>query len=159
MKDKYFQWLYQNKVYLNLTKFKSSSLVVCGFLVGAHPGHLRREDAEVEFCERLGLAPDYPFQLNSRTIWVPTQAEKDSGRYSFPAVVVETSAKEAKHIRAAFFGLPKPADAVVAYPYTGPYQFVPMLQSKEWPFTKTFQLAKIHVKLCQNYKVIYLQNL
>jgi len=41
MKDKYFQWLYQNKVYLNLTKFKSSTLVVCGFLVSAHPGHLR----------------------------------------------------------------------------------------------------------------------
>jgi hypothetical protein len=33
-----------------------------------------------------------------------------------------------------------------------------MLQSKEWPIVKIFQLAKVHVKLCQNYRVIYIQN-
>jgi hypothetical protein len=41
MKDPYFQWLSKAKVYINLAKFKSATLVVCGFFVGAHPGHLR----------------------------------------------------------------------------------------------------------------------
>jgi hypothetical protein len=78
MKDPYFQWLHQTKVYLNLTKFKSATLIVCGFLVGAHPGHLRREDAEEELCKRLNLQENFPFQLTARTISVP----KDSGKMS-----------------------------------------------------------------------------
>jgi hypothetical protein len=142
MKDKYFQWLYQNKVYLNLTKFKSSTLVVCGFLVSAHPGHLRREDAEVEFRKRLGLAPDYPFQLNSRTISVPTQADKDSGRYSFPTVVVETSTKEAKHIREAFFGLPKPADAVVSLSIYGAISVCTYVAIQRMAFYQDFPIGQ-----------------
>jgi hypothetical protein len=49
MQDDYSQWLHWNKVYLNMAKFKCDTLVVCGFLVGAHPGHLRREDTEQEY--------------------------------------------------------------------------------------------------------------
>jgi hypothetical protein len=40
MQDPYFQWLNQHKVYIYLTKLKSATLVICGFFVGAHPGHL-----------------------------------------------------------------------------------------------------------------------
>jgi hypothetical protein len=40
MKEPYIQWLHKAKKYLNLAKFKSATLVVYGFLVGAHPGHL-----------------------------------------------------------------------------------------------------------------------
>jgi hypothetical protein len=147
MKEPYFQWLHQSKVYLNLTKFKSDTLVVCGFLLGAHPGHLRREDAEKELLQRLTLDTDFPFQLSSRTISVPFDNSKDAKRYSFPAVAVETSSRQAKHLREAFFSQPKPEVAKVKYPYTGLYQFVPMLQSKEWPTVKIFQLAKVHVKI------------
>jgi len=159
MRDPYFQWLHLNKIYLNLAKFKSATLIVCGFLVGAHPGHLRREDAEKELQQRLGLTEEFPFQLSSRTISVPKTANKSAEKYSFPAVAIETSARYAKQLREAFFTQPKPSEAAVKYPYTGPYQFVPMLQSKEWPVLKIYQLAKVHVKLCDNLKVIYVQNL
>jgi len=89
MKEPYFQWLQKAKVYLNLAKFKSATLVVCGFLVGAHPGHLRREDAERELRERLQLSDDFPFQLSSRTISVLKDSSKEAERYSFPAVACE----------------------------------------------------------------------
>jgi hypothetical protein len=159
MKDPYFQWMHKTKVYLNLVKFKSATLVVCGFLVGAHPGHLRREDAEKELQLRLRLEGDFPFQLSSRTISVFKDASKNAERYSFHAVAVEMSARQAKLLREAFFSQPKPKDAAVHIPYTGPYQFVLTLQSKEWTVQKIFQLAKVHVKLCDNMKVIYIQNL
>jgi hypothetical protein len=105
-----------------------SFVFFCALLVGAHHGHLHRNDAESELCERLQLPTDFPFQLSSRTITVPKDAAKQSEHYSFPAVSVETSARQAKRLREAFFAQPKPADAAVAFPYTGPYQFVPMLQ-------------------------------
>jgi hypothetical protein len=159
MKDPYFQWLHKNKIYLNLAKFKSATLVVCGFLVGAHPGHLRREDAEVELRNRLQLSAEFPFQLSSRTISVPRDSSKNPERFSFQAVAVETSTNHAKQLREAFFSQPKPVESAKYFPYTGPYQFVPMLQSKEWPVWKIFQLAKVHVKLCGNLEVIYVQNL
>jgi hypothetical protein len=82
-----------------------------------------------------------------------------SERYSFPAVAIETSAKYSKQVREAFFSQPKPTDATKEFPYTGPYQFVPALQLKEWPITKIFQPAKVLVKICQNLKVIYIENL
>jgi hypothetical protein len=159
MQDPYFQWLHQNKVYLNMAKFKSATLVVCGFLVGAHPGHFRRDDAEKELRVRLQLPEDFPFQLSSRTITVPKESTKESQRYSFPAVALETSARQAKKLREAFFALPAPAKAKAEYPYTGGYQFVPTLQSKEWPLHKIYQLAKVHVRICDTLKVIHIQNL
>ena len=98
MKDPYFQWLQQAKVYLNLTKFKSDTLVLCGFLLGAHPGHLHREDAEKEMKCRLEISDDFPFQLSSRTISDPIDSSKISQKYSFPAVAVETSVRQAKSL-------------------------------------------------------------
>jgi hypothetical protein len=131
VQDEYFQWLHANNVYLNLTKFKTDTLVVSGFFVGAHPGHLRREDARQELRARLNLPPEFQFQLSSRTISVPML--NGTNRYSFPAVAIETSARLGKHLREAMFSLPKPSDAKRQYPYTGIYQFVPVLTSKEWP--------------------------
>jgi hypothetical protein len=159
MKDPCFQWLSKAKVYLNLAKFKSATLVVCGFFVGAHPGHLHQEDAEAEICSRLQLPDDFPLQLSSRTISVPKDTGKDAERYSFPAVAIETSTRQAKHLREAFFAQPKPAEAKQKYPYTGPYQFVPLFPSKEWSVYKIFQLARVHVKICDDLKAIYIQNL
>jgi hypothetical protein len=142
MKEPHFQWLHQSKVYLNLAKFKSDTLVMCGFLLGAHPGHFRCEDAEKEFSSRLELSSDFPFQLSSRTISVPIDNSKDASRYSFPAVAVETSACQSKHLREAFFSQPKPDESKIKFPYTGLYQFVPMLQSKEWPVVKNTSWQK-----------------
>jgi hypothetical protein len=118
VQDEYFQWLHNNKVYLNLTKFKTDTLVICGFFVGAHPGHLRREDAESEIRTRLNLPPEFQFQLSSRTISVPISTSKTE-RYSFPAVAIESSARLAKRLRESMFSLPKPSEATNNYPYTG----------------------------------------
>jgi hypothetical protein len=65
----FFNWLCLNKVYLNQTKFKTSSLVPCGFLLGAHPGHMRRDEAESELGVSLGFPAkeELPFQLSSRS--------------------------------------------------------------------------------------------
>jgi hypothetical protein len=82
--------------------------------VGAHPGHLRREDAEQELRARLNLPPDFQFQLSSKTISVPMP--NGTNRYSFPAVAIETSARLGKRLREAMFSLPKPSDAKRQYP-------------------------------------------
>jgi hypothetical protein len=90
---------------------------------------------------------------------VQKDSGKDAEKYSFPAVAVETSTRQAKRLREAFFAQLKPADAKHMFPYTGPYQFVPLLPSKKWSVHKIFQLAKVHVRICDNLKAIYIQNL
>jgi hypothetical protein len=80
-------------------------------------------------------------------------------KYSFQAIAVDTAVTHSRHIQEAFFSLPKPAVAQQLYPYPGPYQFVPLLVSKEWSTQKIFQLAKVHVRICQNLKVIHIENL
>ncbi len=149
-KSTYFTWLKECKVYLNHTKFKTDTLVACGFLVGAHPGHLRRDEAEVELRVSLDADPDkFPFQLSSRSISVPVK-EGDPSRYSFQAIVVETSTQLASTIWEKFYELDQPAKAQAIYPYTGMYQFVPLLKSKEWPVDKIYKLARLHVNLIES---------
>ena len=149
----------ESKVFLNYTKFKTETLVPIGFLVGAHPGHLRRDEAEEELRGSLGLSEgELPFQLTSRTISVPIQ-EGGTQRYSFQATVIETSVEQANKLRECFYQLSKPAEAPNAYPYTGQYQFVPLLKSKEWTIQKIYQLAQFHVSIINNLKTIYLVNL
>jgi hypothetical protein len=59
-------------------------------LVGAHPGHFRRNKAEEELHGSLGIEPEeIPFQLSARTISVPLQ-EGDPIRFSFQVVIVKT---------------------------------------------------------------------
>jgi hypothetical protein len=95
-KSTYFNWLRNNNVFLNQTKFKTSTLVACGFLVGAHPGYLRRDEAEQELRVSLQLQQEdskaeeenIPFQLSSRTTTVAIQ-DGEKERYEFQAIVVE----------------------------------------------------------------------
>jgi hypothetical protein len=155
----FFSWLRLNNVYLNQTKFQTSTLVACGFLVGAHPGYTRRDHAEEELYLRLRMdAEDIPYQLTARTISVPL-AEDNPGKFSFQAVVVETSAKHAATLRERFYSLDHPAKAQQQFPYTGKYQFVPILKSKEWTIQKILRLAKLHVKLISDLKPIFIVNL
>ncbi len=71
-KNPYFTWLKAHRVFLNYTKFKTDTLVACGFSVGAHPGFMRRDKAEEEICGSLGFDKDEAnFQLSSRYISVP----------------------------------------------------------------------------------------
>jgi hypothetical protein len=73
-RSKYFAWMRENKVFLNYTKFKMETLVPTDFLVGAHPGHLHCDEAEVELRCSLGLSEgELSFQITSHTITVPTQ--------------------------------------------------------------------------------------
>lgn len=82
MKGEYFQWLHRQKVFLNQTKFKTDTLVACGFFLGAHPGHLHWDEAEQELQEWLQLDQDMLFQLSSRTVTVPIDHGKHEW-YSF----------------------------------------------------------------------------
>jgi hypothetical protein len=156
----FFNWLRLNKVFLNQTKFKASSLVPCGFLLGAHPGYLRRDEAEEELRQGLGYTQDeeLPFQLSSRTVSVPIQDDKQD-RYAFQAVVVETSTQQAATLREKFFSMGHPTQVLDRLPYTGKYQFVPFLKTKEWTVTKILSLAKLHVRIVQELRPIFLANL
>jgi hypothetical protein len=157
--SKYFTWLKECRVFLNQTKFKTDNLVACGFLVGAHPGYLRRDEAEEELKASLDInSASLPFQLSSRSISVPVK-EGELGRYSFQAVVIETSTRNAAAVREKFYELDNPTKTQEVYPYTGMYQFVPLIKSKEWPISKIFQLAQLHVSIVENLRPLYLANL
>lgn len=113
---KFFRWLVVNKVFINYTKFKTSTLVPCGFLHGAHPGFLCHDEAELELCQSLHISPDkLPFQLSSRTISIPIFDGKPE-RFDFQAVVVE--AKDAAQLREHFYSLADPLQACNVFPYT-----------------------------------------
>jgi hypothetical protein len=158
-KSRYFAWLTDNRVFLNYMKFKTETLVPCGFLVGAHPGHHRHLEAELELQASLGLeAEEIPFQLSSRSVSVPIK-EDDIRRYSFNAVVVETSTKNAARLREWFYELQDPRDALTSYPYTGIFQFVPMVKSSDWPISKILQLAQLHSSIADDLKPIHVHNL
>jgi hypothetical protein len=125
----YFGWLRTNNVYLNQAKFKTSTLVPCGFLVGAHPGFIRRDEAESEIYTHLMTDSDtLPFQLTARTISVPIHDGKPE-KYTFQAVVVETAVNQAAALKESFYKLANPLTAHLVHPYTGKYPFVPLLQS------------------------------
>jgi hypothetical protein len=158
-KGEYFQWLHHQKVYLNQMTFKTDTLVACGFLVGAHPGHLRRDEAEQELQASLQTTPEeLPFQLTARTISVPVH-ENQPERYSFHAVVVETSISHVAPLKEKFYNLGHPSIAKQKFPYTGQNQFVPLLHTKEWTVTKIYKLAQVHVKIINDLCSIFIANL
>jgi hypothetical protein len=106
-KGDYFQWLNGNKVFLNQIKFKTDTLVACGFLVGAHPRHFRRDKAEHEIKLKLQLGDDLPFQLSARVISAPMEPSRQD-KFAFQAIVIETAMMHARMLREAFFALPNP---------------------------------------------------
>jgi hypothetical protein len=133
----------KGRVFLNQTE----TLVACGYLLGAHPGHLHRDKVEEELWGNLSLEPnELNFQLSSRSISVPIK-EGEPGRYSLHVVVVETASKDAAALRERFYERQHPDKARDIYPYTGVNQFIPMVKSKEWPTAKIYQLAQLHVSL------------
>jgi hypothetical protein len=81
-----------------------------------------------------------PFQLSSRTISVAYQEGKPE-RYSFQAVIIETSTKHAATLKERLFAL-DPTMGRTEFPYSGKYPFIPLLKSQEWSITKIYQLAR-----------------
>lgn len=69
---------------------------------------------------------------------------------------METSTSQASSLREKFFSLSPPDIAQERYPYTGRYQFVPFLKTTEWTVQKIYNLAKLHVKLVQDLRSIFL---
>jgi hypothetical protein len=158
-KSRYFAWLTDNRVFLNYTKFKTETLVPCGFLVGAHPGYLRRNEADEELHASLGLDPgEIPFQISARSVSVPIK-EDDTRQYTFNAVIIETSTKYAARLRECFYVLQDPTKATESYPYTGLYQFVPMVKSADWLVAKIYQLAHLHSSIIDDLKPIYVHHI
>jgi hypothetical protein len=80
-------------------------------------------------------------------------------RFSFHAIVVETSSKDASRLCERFYKLKHPSVAMIDYPYIGNYQFVPLLQSKEWSIQKIYNLACLHVATVENLRTLYINNL
>lgn len=105
-------------MHLNQTTFKTDTLVACGFLVGAHPGHLHCDEAERELRTSLQLENNFPLQLSARTTTILIVLGKPE-KFSFQAVVIETPINHAEQLREQFYLLPKPAVAHGLYPYTG----------------------------------------
>jgi hypothetical protein len=99
-----------------------------------------------------------PFQLSSRSISVPI-TETNPSRYSFQAIIVETSTSHVQQLREKFYQLAHPSKAKIDYPYTGMYPFVPLLKSKEWPISKIYQLAQVRVKIIDDLRTLYVTNL
>jgi hypothetical protein len=58
-----------------------------------------------------------------------------------------------------FYELDQPIKVQVNYPYTGMYQFVPLLKSKEWPISKIFQLVQLHVTIVDGLRPLFIENL
>lgn len=115
-----------------------STLVPCGFLHGTHPVYLRRDEAEVKLEKSLNLGDDpIPFQQSSCTLTVPMVDGKPE-RFTFQAVLVETLVAHAVKLKEHFYSLGGRLRAKYVYPYTGGYQFVPLLKSREGLSTRFF---------------------
>jgi hypothetical protein len=121
---------------------------------------MRRDEAESELGVSLGFPTneDLPFQLSSCSVSVPVQDSKPE-RFAFQAVVVETSTQQAASLCKKFFSLGNPTQVQQKFPYTGRYQFVPFLKTKEWTVHKILGLARIHVKIVQDLRPIFISNL
>jgi hypothetical protein len=52
-----------------------------------------------------------------------------------------------------------PTKARQSFPYTGKYQFVPILKSREWAVNKILRLAKLHAQIINNLKPRFLAKL
>ncbi len=96
-KSRYFAWLTDIQVFLNYTKFKTETLVPCGFLVGALPGYLRRLEAEVELHASLGLdAGEIPFQLGSLCRTTPSNPSSAKKPFSLAIIIGAQSVRGIK---------------------------------------------------------------
>jgi len=99
-----------------------------------------------------------PFQLASWNISIPV-SDRGKECFTFQAIVIETSTKHAANPCRHFYELENPSIAPRKYSYTSGYQFVPMLKSKEWPISKIYRLAKLHVNIIDGLRPLYLENL
>ncbi len=89
----------------------------------------------------------------------PDSRSSTAGRFSFHAIVVESSTKNAPKLCEMLYELEHPHKARESYPYLGMYQFVPFLKSSEWFVDNIFHLATLHVKIVDNLKPTYGDNL
>jgi len=147
--SQYFQWLKEHRVFLNPTKLKTDNLVPCGFLLGAHPGYLRRDEAESDHHKCLGITQEeLPFQLSSRSVSVSIP-NVQTAPYHIQAIVIETSTKYANTLREKFYSL-NPTVVRLQSPYIGKYHFIPFLPSREWKLESIYNLARLHTKMISN---------
>jgi hypothetical protein len=71
----------------------------------------------------------YKINDTACSISIPIKEGKPS-RFYFQAVVVETSIKEVATLRERFYELAHPSLVAKTHPYTGQYQFIPMINPK-----------------------------
>jgi len=155
----FFKWLKLNQVFLNRTKFKTDTLFPSGFLLGAHPGSFHHDDAEADLTPNVSPLDDpIDFQLSSRSVSVASSPQKGAPRFSFQAVVVESLANQAAKVRERFFSL-NPQVLHATHLYTHLYPLIPFLPSKDWTVEKIHSLARLHVTMLHNQRLVFLHNL
>jgi hypothetical protein len=157
-KNLYFTWLKAHRVFLNYTKFKTDTLVACGFSVGAHPGFMRRDEAEDEICGSLGFDKDEAnFHYPLDTFQCPLKMENRCVTTSKPSLWKPQSKMHHSSVKGSI--LSHPSTAIQTYPYNDQHQFLPMIKSKEWPVQKVYHLAQLHVSIIESLRPLYISPL
>ena len=141
----YFQWLTNNRIYLRHTSFDADTVVLLGFLMGAHPDAARLLDMQNELTERLNLPEKVDFQITPRTL-TAVHNSVTKNKFSFKALAVETDGKMAGAVREALFRLGDPMVEKHRWAITGTYLFVPMYKTTSWTTESISAMAKLHVK-------------
>ena len=88
MRSPYFNWLYNNRVYLKHTSFDADSIVLLGYLQGAHPDAVRLADLTKEFKERLNLEEGVDVHFSPRNLTV-TDSQVTKTKFGFRALAVD----------------------------------------------------------------------
>ena len=161
MKDQrlpYFKWLYNNRVYLRHTSFDAETVVLLGYLQGAHPDAARLTDLTKELKERLKLREGIDFQLSPRNLTVQDSSATKT-KYNFRAIAVETDGKMAAELRENFFRLGDPKIEKHSWPISGNYLFVPMFRTTSWPTENIAAMAKLHSRSISVLEQIFVENI
>ena len=157
-KSPYFKWLSNNRVYLRHNSFDADTMVLLGFMLGAHPDAVRLLDLTNELTERLNLPDNINFQLSIRNL-TAIHSMVTRNKFGFKAIAVETDAKMTSAVREAFFRLGDPKVEKHKWPITGTYLFIPMFKTESWTPESIAAMAKLHVKMVSNLEQIFVLNI
>ena len=154
----YFRWLSNNRVYLRHSSFDADTMVLLGFVLGAHPDAARLLDLTNEYMERLNLPDSINFQLSIRNL-TAIHSTVTRNKFGFKAIAVETDAKMASSVREAFFRLGDPKVEKHKWPITGTYLFIPMFKTESWTPESIAAMAKLHVRMVTSLEQIFVLNI
>eukprot|EP00590_Aulacoseira_subarctica_P007474 CAMPEP_0172436854 /NCGR_PEP_ID=MMETSP1064-20121228/71944_1 /TAXON_ID=202472 /ORGANISM="Aulacoseira subarctica , Strain CCAP 1002/5" /LENGTH=632 /DNA_ID=CAMNT_0013185283 /DNA_START=74 /DNA_END=1972 /DNA_ORIENTATION=+ len=156
-RSSYFKWLSNNRIYLRHNSFDSDTMVLLGFLLGAHPDAARLLDLTNELTERLNLPDKIHFQLSIRNL-TAIHSTATGNKFGFKAIAIETDGRMASAVREALFRLSDPKVEKHRWPVTGSYLFIPMFKTESWTPESISAMAKLHVKIVSKLEQVFIMN-